>query len=230
MAAASSSSSSIQTRSKKVAMLSTNVYLPDECWKYIFKFLINHDTEHSHRRYFHLKSLPLVSKQLLSITNLLRSSLTIYNPTCQFFHRFSNVASLDLSCYDGDLDDLLVQISCFPLKITSLNISNQLKIPTKGLRVFSKNITTLTSLVCSNIATLYYTHMLFIAECFPLLEELDLSKPTRFIFDKTAFFPAQALSLALPELRQVNLSRNSYISNELLFYLFKNCKLLEEVC
>ncbi|XP_058741958.1 uncharacterized protein LOC131614379 [Vicia villosa] len=210
-------------------MLSTNVYLPDECWEYILEFLINHGTEDTHCRYFHLKSLSLVSKQLLSITNRLRSSLTIYNPTCQFFRRFSNIVSLDLSYYDGDLDDLLVGISHFPLKITSLNISNKLKIPTKGLGVFSKNITTLTSLVCSNIATLYYTHMLFIAECFPLLEELDLSKPTQFKFDKTVFFPAQALSLALPKLRRVNLSRNSYISNELLFHLFKNCKLLEEV-
>ncbi|XP_058729403.1 F-box/LRR-repeat protein 3-like [Vicia villosa] len=218
MAAAASSSSS-------------NVYLLDECWEYIFKFLINHDTEYTHRRYVELKPLSLVSKQFLSVTNRLRSSLTctVYNPTCQFFHRFSNIASLDLSYYvGGDLDDLLIQISRFPLKITSLNISNQLIIRVKGLRAFSKNITTLTSLVCSNIATLYYTHMLFIAECFPLLEELDFSKPKQFKFNKTAFFPAQALSLALPKLRKVNVA-NYYISNELLFHMCKNCKLLKEV-
>ncbi|XP_058728774.1 F-box/LRR-repeat protein 3-like [Vicia villosa] len=217
------------TMAMATASSSSNVYLPDECWEYILEFLINHDTEHTHRRYIHLKSLSLVSKQLLSITNRLRSSLTIYNPTYQFFRRFSNIASLNLSYYDGDLDDLLVGISRFPLKITSLNISNQLKIPTKGLGVFSKNITTLTSLICSNIATLYYSHMLFIAECFPLLEELDFSKPKQFKFDKTAFFPAEALSLALPKLRKVNLSHNSSISNKLLFHLFKNCKLLQEV-
>ncbi|XP_058729239.1 F-box/LRR-repeat protein 3-like [Vicia villosa] len=230
MAGASSSLSSIQTSSKEVATFSSNVYLLDECWECIFKFLINHDIEYSHRRYVHLKPLSIVSKQFLSVTNRLRSSLTVYNPACQFFHRFSNIASLDLSYYvGGDLDDLLVQISRFPLKITSLNISNQLKIPTKGLRVFSKNITTLTSLVCSNIATLYYTHMLFIADCFPLLQELDFSKPTHFKFDKTASFPAQALSLALPKLRKINLYGNYDISNEVLFHLCKNCKLLQEV-
>ncbi|XP_058732691.1 uncharacterized protein LOC131604257 [Vicia villosa] len=110
--AASSSSSSIQVRSKKVAMLSTNVYLPDECWECIFKFLINHDADDTRGRYFHLKSLSIVSNQLLSVTNRLRSSLTIYYPTCQFFDRFSNISSLNLSSYYvGDLDDLLVQIS-----------------------------------------------------------------------------------------------------------------------
>ncbi|XP_058729655.1 F-box/LRR-repeat protein 3-like [Vicia villosa] len=230
MAAASSSLSSIQTSSKEVATFSSNVYLLDECWECIFKFLINHDTDYTHRRYVHLKPLSLVSKQFLSVTNRLRSSLTVYNPACQLFHRFSNIVSLDLSYYvGGDLDDLLVQISRFPLKITSLNISNQLKVPTKGLRAFSKNITTLTSLVCSNIDTLYYTHMLFIAECFPLLQELDFSKPTWFEFDKTASFPAQALSLALPKLRKVNLHGNYDISNEVLFHLCKNCTLLQEV-
>ncbi|XP_058729675.1 uncharacterized protein LOC131601798 [Vicia villosa] len=228
--ATSSSSSSIQAGSKKVAMLSTNVYLPDECWECIFKFLINHEADDTRRRYFHLKSLSLVSKQLLSVTNRLRSSLTIYNPTCQFFHRFSNISSLNLSSYcDGDLDDLLVQISRFPLNITSLNISNQVKIPAKGLRAFSLSNTILRSLICSHIATFYDTDMLFIAECFPFLEELDLSSPTNFIFYKTAFFSAQALSFALPKLCKVNLSNNYYISNELLFHLFKNCKLLEEV-
>ncbi|XP_058729744.1 uncharacterized protein LOC131601853 [Vicia villosa] len=209
-------------------MLSTNVYLPDECWECIFKFLINHDTDDTRRRYFHLKSLSLVSKQLLSVTNRLRSSLTVYNPTCQLFHRFSNISSLNLSSYyDGDLDDLLVQISCFPLNITSLNISNQIKIPAKGLRAFSKNNTTLTSLICSHIATFYDTDTLFIAECFPLLEELDLSSPTNFRFYKTAFFSAQALSFALPKLCKVDLSNNDYISNELLFHLFKNSALRE---
>ncbi|XP_058729435.1 F-box/LRR-repeat protein 3-like [Vicia villosa] len=220
--AAASSLSSVQTRS--------DVYLQDECWECIFKFLINHDTDYTHRRYVHLKPLSLVSKQFLSVTNRLRSSLTVYNPACQFFHRFSNIASLDLSYYvGGDMDDLLIQVSRFPLRITSLNISNQLRIPAKGLRAFSENITTLTSLVCSNIATLIYSHMVFVAECFPLLEELDFSKAKNFKFDKTASFPAEALSLALPKLRKVNLSRNSYISNEILFHLCKNCKLLKEV-
>ncbi|XP_058726448.1 uncharacterized protein LOC131597798 [Vicia villosa] len=63
--------------------------------------------------------------------------------------------------------------------------------------------------------------MLFIDDCFLLLEELDISI-TRFIF-------RQAFSLALSKLRKINLCDNYYMSNELLFHLFKNCKLLEEV-
>ncbi|CAK8574517.1 unnamed protein product [Lathyrus sativus] len=217
-------------------MLSSNVYIPDECWECIFKFLINHDADDTHRRYCHLKPLSIVSKQFLSVTNRLRSSLTFYDPTCQLFHslslfrRFSNISSLNLSSYyDGDLDVLLVQISRFPLKITSLNLSNHPKIPLKGLGIFSENIITLTSLICSNIGTFYDTDVLFIADCFPLLQELDISNPTQFQFNETAFSSAQDLSLALSKLRKVNLSHNYYISDELLFHLFKNCKLLEEI-
>ncbi|XP_050893531.1 uncharacterized protein LOC127100420 isoform X2 [Lathyrus oleraceus] len=220
--AMASSSSSIQTRSKTIRMLSEGVYLPDECWELVLKFLI-YDTDDDHRRYFHLKSVSIVSKQLLSITNRLRSSLTIYNPTCQLFRRFSNIVSLNLSSYYGDINEILIQISHFPLKITSLNLSNQLKIPAKGLRAFSKNIITLTSLICSNIATLYDTDILFIARCFPFLEELDLSNPTEFKFDRnSAFLSARAVSLALSRIRKVNFSPHNIFFHLLVFYLFKN--------
>jgi hypothetical protein len=50
-------------------------YLPDECWEGIFMFL-NDDTD---RRY--LKSLSLVSKRFLLITNRVRFSLKFWYPT-----------------------------------------------------------------------------------------------------------------------------------------------------
>ncbi|RHN40907.1 putative leucine-rich repeat domain, L domain-containing protein [Medicago truncatula] len=37
------------------------------------------------------------------------------------------------------------------------------------------------------------------------------------------------LSLAIPKLRKVNLSRHTYLNDQLLFQLFNNWKLLEEV-
>ncbi|KAK2432476.1 F-box/LRR-repeat protein [Trifolium repens] len=61
-------------------------YLPEELWECIVKFL---DGDDDHRT---LMSLSVVSNQLLSITNRLRSSLTITNQTIPFlprvFHRF----------------------------------------------------------------------------------------------------------------------------------------------
>jgi F-box and leucine-rich repeat protein 2/20 len=113
------------------------------------------------------------------------------------------------------------------LKLTSLNISNQPTIPTKGLQAFSQKITTLTSLTCSNIANLHTNDFILIADCFPLLEELDLSFPKYIDFYDD--FEINALSLVLPKLRKVNLSRSYYINDSSLYHLCKNCEILEEV-
>ncbi|MCI58689.1 F-box/LRR-repeat protein, partial [Trifolium medium] len=64
------------------------------------------------------------------------------------------------------------------------------------------------------------TDLNLIAECFPLLEELDLSN--------NCWLKAEALSTALIKLRKVNLTSNAYLNDQLLFQLFKNCKHLEE--
>ncbi|CAJ2656369.1 hypothetical protein L195_g024495 [Trifolium pratense] len=201
-------------------------YLSDECWKHVFKFL-----DDGHHNNSNLMSLSLASKEFLSITNRLRSTLSIFdgNPTTiSLFHRFSNLTSLDLKFYHGDVDVLLHQISCFPLKLTSLNLSNQLTIPASGLRAFSRNITTLTSLTCSGIYSLCSSDLFLIANCFPLLEEVDLSKPAQFK-DHTNFLNAiKFLSLTLFELRKINLTGHDYINDQSLLHLFKNCKLLEE--
>ncbi|KAL5060863.1 hypothetical protein RYX36_032467, partial [Vicia faba] len=125
--------------------------LPEDCWRHIFKYLNDGDDDdydHNHN----LKSISLVSKQLFSITNSLQLSLSVYNPTLPFlsrlFHRLTNLTSLDLTHFHGDLDAVLRQISLFPLKLTSLNLSHKsMNIPSNGLRAFSQNITTLTSLM-----------------------------------------------------------------------------------
>ncbi|RHN70853.1 putative leucine-rich repeat domain, L domain-containing protein [Medicago truncatula] len=158
----------------KSTMVATDFYLPDDCWEYV-KFLIMVGYR------LHLNFVSVVSKRFLSITNRLRFSLAIYGITYPFltrlFLRFTNLTSLNLTCYSFDLNNLLFEISRFPLKLTSLNISNKSIIPTNGLRAFSENITTLTSLTCSHISCINSTDLLVIAECFPLFEELDLSSP-----------------------------------------------------
>jgi len=203
-----------------------NLYLSDNCWEYVFTFLINDNPRY-------LKSLSTVSKQFLSVTNTLRFSLTILYQTYTFlprlFQRFTNITYLDLSCYNGDLNALLCQIS-FPLNITSLNLSNQPIIPATGLRAFSQNITTLTSLICSNIASLRNNDLVLISDCFPFLEELDLSSSNPFAsrdFDMNVW--VKTMAMVLPKLRKVNLSGYYNIDDSSLLHLCKNCEFLDEV-
>ncbi|XP_058742504.1 uncharacterized protein LOC131615000 [Vicia villosa] len=241
------------------------LYLPDDCWEHVFTFLKDSEDDYHHNpclksmslcdknlfsiidsddydEYDHnrnLKSLSVVSKQFFSITNRLRLSLTVYDPTLPFlsrlFHRFTNLTSLDLTHFPGDLDLLLRQISLFPLKLTSLNLSHKtIIIPANGLRAFSQNITTLTSLICSNLPSFTSNHLFLVAECFPLLQELDLSDPILKIKDyhcnKSSFLDGvEALSLSLSKLRKINLSSHLYINDKSIFHLFNNCKLLQEV-
>ena len=119
------------------------------------------------------------------------------------------------------------QISCFPLNLSSLNLSHHPIIPAE-LRAFSQNITTLTSLTCSRMDSINSNDLLLIAECFPLLEELDLSYP-RKLEDYSFLNGVETLSLTLFKLTKINLSGHYYMNDTSLFNLFKNCKLLQEV-
>ncbi|CAJ2656366.1 unnamed protein product [Trifolium pratense] len=209
-------------------MVASESYLPNDCWECVFKFLDNGNYNNNY-----LKPLSLVSKQFLSITNSLRSTLAIFerNPTI-LFHRFSNVTCLDLKFYSGDLDILLHEISRFPLKLTSLKLFNGRTIPASGLRAFSQNITTLTSLKCYRFDSLRSSDLFLISDCFPLLEELDLGlgKPAQFKDRRNLNFlnAIKFLSLTLFKLRKINLTGHEYINDQCLFHLFKNCKLLKE--
>ncbi|GAU16180.1 hypothetical protein TSUD_298100 [Trifolium subterraneum] len=201
------------------------LYLPDECWESVFKFLIDDNDNH---RY--LEPLSLASKQFLSITNRLRSSITICGPTLPFiptlFHRFPNLSSLHFKRFKGDLNSLLSQISSFPFNLKSLKLSNQSEFPVKGLRALSKNITTLTSLTCSNIDSLSNNHFVLISECFPFLEELHLQhNPISYEVGVTAMLTA------LPKLRKINLCGYGYyeMNDSLFLHLCKNCEFLEDI-
>jgi len=172
------------------------LYLPEDCWEHVIKFL-------NHRS---LESLSVVSKGFLSITNRCRLSLAIFDPTVPFlpgiFQRFTNLTSLDLTCFYGDLDTLLRQISFSPMHLKSLDISNHHTIPEDGFKSLAATMKSLTSLTCSNMFSIRGTDPIIIAECFPFLEELDISFPEE-IESNTDILP-----LALPKLRKVNLSGN----------------------
>ncbi|GAU45755.1 hypothetical protein TSUD_286160 [Trifolium subterraneum] len=203
--------------------------LPDECWEFIFRLIINEDENRNKLRI--LNPLSLVSKQLLSVADRLRFTLTVYEPSYlhRIFKRFTNLNSIKLACFCIDSDKLLRKISCFPWKqLTLLSLYDQRRIPTNGLRAFSRKITTVTSLNCSHIGCLNSSDLFLIAECFPLLEELDLSYPKGCQNFTSYVDGVEALSLALIKLRKVNLSRFP-INNQSLYHLFNNCKYLEEV-
>ncbi|KAK2432477.1 hypothetical protein QL285_017869 [Trifolium repens] len=168
--------------------------LPVELWERIIKLLDGDNCA--------LKSLSVVSKQFLSITNGIKLSLKVTDQTILFFscvyQRFPNLTSLslNLSSETDDFDALLVQISTFPnlSNIKSLYISNpNTSFPTNGLQALSKNMTNLTSFTCSGIRYINSEDIFFTTSCFRLLEELDLS------------YFGGPLSL-LPKLRKINLS------------------------
>ncbi|XP_045816537.1 EIN3-binding F-box protein 2-like [Trifolium pratense] len=247
----SSSSAPLSSSSSSQQMVSS--YLPDECWESIFRFIIidddcNNNNNNNNKNYngigyfgshksfvtknfVNLNSLSLVSKQFLAVTNRLRFSLTFYNEStsCHIFKRFTNLNSLNIKNLYINLNNLLCKISCFPLKqLTSLNISNQHTIPANGLRTFSQKITTLTSLTCSHVDSINNSDLFLIAECFPLLEQLDLSYPLCCKLSSSYVDGVKALSLRLTKLREVNLS-GFPINYQSLFHLFNNCRKLEEV-
>ncbi|CAK8574582.1 unnamed protein product [Lathyrus sativus] len=219
-------------------MAAGDLYLPDDCWECVFKFLNNHEDDKCNR---YLNSLSLVSKQFLSITNRLRFSAAVGSKILPFIHllfqRFPNITSLKLnrsfyrdpnSFKGSDRNAFLHQISSFSLKLKSLDLSGQNIIPADGLRAFSQNVRTLTSLNCSLMNSIRSSDMLLIADCFPLLEELNLGRIAIFNSEDNFIDGINTLSLALSKLGKIDLSGHRYMTDECLFHLFYNCKFLQE--
>jgi len=92
--------------------------LPEEIWESILIFL-NNDHNILNRT---LKSLSVLSKQLLSITNRVRFSATVTNRTIlpRFFQRFPNLTSLQVIglCGDTHVQALFAHPSTSSIDIT----------------------------------------------------------------------------------------------------------------
>ncbi|XP_058730681.1 uncharacterized protein LOC131602553 [Vicia villosa] len=182
-----------------------------------------------------LKSLSVFSKQFLSITNRLRFSVTITDETIPYlprlFHRFPNLTSLNLILLSKTLEqvnELLTLISTFPLDIKSLNLSDGVyTIPASGLIALSKTMKNLRSLTFDNLLNYDKKDLFLIANCFPLLEELNLSYPLTCSNQDFMLEDNDPL-LALPKLRKINLSGNN-INNQFIDFLRQNCRLLQEI-
>lgn len=208
--------------------------LQDDCWEYVLSKLLNNLNVENRNHY--LETLSLVSKQLLDVTNRSVHSVTlIYNPSSfsRLFQRFPNLTSLDLSCFRGDTNILLSRIprSVSLSRLTSLNLSNHPTFPTLGLQTILKNTkSTLTSLTCSNIGSLYHTDISFIADSFPFLQQLDISYPKIITNDSDNYNNAlKLLTQKLSKLRKVNLSGHFYINDSTFFLFCMNCVFLQEL-
>ncbi|CAL5210546.1 unnamed protein product [Lathyrus oleraceus] len=210
--------------------MAAEIVLPNDIWESIFEILLNDCGDGGNNRCLHLHSLSAVSKQLLALTGRQKFHFIISNRTVPFvpslLRRFPNLTSIDLTRFRGNLDAILYQIATLQLPLKWINISNRPTIPANGLRILGRNIKTLTSLICSHVASIFKSDLVIIADSFPLLEELDLS--FHQLID-IAGFGINSLSLALPKLRKVNLSGSFYINEISVFYLCKNCKFIEEV-
>ncbi|XP_058728918.1 uncharacterized protein LOC131601171 [Vicia villosa] len=158
----------------------TSPCLPDDLWECIFKSF-NCD-----RRTF--KSLSVVSKQFLSITNRLRFSLTITDETIPYLprllHRFPNLTTVDLTPLSQarDLGAILTLISTFSVDLHDLSCNS---IAANGLLALSKTMKNLTSFsftpsfpFARRMGNIKKNDILFIVDCFPLLEKFIVTYPS----------------------------------------------------
>ncbi|KEH25247.1 putative leucine-rich repeat domain, L domain-containing protein [Medicago truncatula] len=171
------------------------------------------------------------------------------------FKRFANLNTLNLKHFldHRNLDDLLNQLSNFPLKLTSLKL-DECYFPTDGLQALSQNITTLTSLSCYCVY-FFENSLTDIVDCFPLLTKLIIYFPLVAYDNQTNFVNTihrllskspciQHLelchitslndqhvvdfSLFLGNLVSINLC-GGYLTETTFFSLVRNCPLLTEI-
>ncbi|CAK8543673.1 unnamed protein product [Lathyrus sativus] len=228
-------------------------YLPEDCWEHVLSFIINPLDDGSQ----YIKSLSLVSKQFLSITNRLLFSLRIYHPQLcflyRFFHRFSNLNSLDLWFSSRDLHPdialalrdrpTLKSLSIFgidlkgPNYVTSQYIDSFVSL--KGLISlkihcsqisddflcsFARQGLSFKSFILKNCTGYNYPGIYGLLSKCGAIQHLSL-QPVDFLNNHHVF----QLSLLLPGLISINLSQNSNLTKLALFALIKNCHSLNEI-
>ncbi|KAL5574499.1 hypothetical protein UlMin_016198 [Ulmus minor] len=213
-----------------------SVDLPEECWELIFKLLEVH----------HFASISLVCKRFLMLTNQLMKSLNVSQSTVPFLphllQRFRKLTNINLSDFQGEIDDLLFRIAESGLDLQALDVSKQKAFPSHGLRILGSKLKNLRYLNCSKICSLQDKDLDLIAQLFPSLEELDVSYPYHVVGVysngglNSNFFPKPlsddgfcTLSMKLKGLRKINLSGNQFITDKSLQFLSTNCVQLSEI-
>ncbi|KAE8688210.1 calponin-like proteiny domain-containing protein [Hibiscus syriacus] len=211
--------------------------LAEECWESIFSLL-------EHHRYF--EPLSLVCKRFLSITNLLRRTLTITDPTLEslpnLLLRFPNLTTVVFRDFHSNLDSVLSMISQSGLPLKSLHVSNHKCFPLLGLKHLASKMRNLVELNCSKTGSLKDSDLIEIGNCFPSLEVVDISYPDygcgfspNGSLDFKSFsglvtdYGILGLSSSLKNLRKIDLSGNTFLTDQALVILSSNCLFLSEI-
>ncbi|XP_043719840.1 F-box/LRR-repeat protein 2-like [Telopea speciosissima] len=221
-------------------------YLPEECWESVFVRL-------GHNRY--LEAPSLVCKRFHSISNRLRSSLTVSDPTVLLhggisglIRRFQQLKRIDFVEFHGDADMLLREIGRSGLNLEVLNLSKQRRLPVQGMMELGAKVKTLRILICSRLCFLQDSDLIAIADSFPSLTELDISYPEQDSGSLTKIgsteddcavsgsFPGTVsdvgiamLSSKLQRLCRIDVSGNHFISDRSLLSLSSKCDFLREI-
>ncbi|KAK1323193.1 hypothetical protein QJS10_CPA02g01204 [Acorus calamus] len=147
-------------------------------------------------------------KLFLSITDRLRTTLTISNQTVavRILRRCRNIKRVNVHPrMRGDLDRLISAISRSGVAIEALDLSYQFSFPSSwsvreaGMGTLGR---TLKILICKNIEWLLNRDLVTIAEAFPALEELDISNMEKYVSDAGI----EVLASKLAHLRKINVS------------------------
>ncbi|XAR67836.1 hypothetical protein NMG60_11002760 [Bertholletia excelsa] len=220
-------------------MAETHHDLPDECWELIFDRLDHHSQ---------LEPLSLVCKRFLSVTDQIRTSLAVVKATVLvhgslsgLFGRFRNLKSLDFSRFGGDLDLVIREIAGSNLRIETVDVSRNERLPLEGLRALVSNMPSLRVLNCAFLGRFCDAELIAMANSMPWLVELNFSFPKND-FELGSQVQAgissitnvtdsgiEELASKLKGLRKINISGNYFLSDRSLVALSTNCSLLTEI-
>lgn len=194
--------------------------LPEYCWELIASRLDHH------RQW---EPLSLVSKKLLSITNHLRTSLKVINPSIEIFskqlQRLPNVRRIDLSKFKGPLKEAFLEIARSGVNIEELNVSYKSDPCINLLKDLGSKMKNIKVFRCSK-SYLKDSDLIVLADSLSSIEELDISEQHfQYITDEGI----SAMSMKLKNLQKINLSGNSKISDQSIFSLSLNCESLTDI-
>ncbi|XXG51949.1 hypothetical protein AAC387_Pa03g0398 [Persea americana] len=211
--------------------------LPEECWEAILD-RIKPTEDHQ------LESISLVCKRFLSISNRLLTTLNISIRTVllapggdfsSLFLRFHHLKRINLTGSLGadNLDRIIRAISRSDLRLTALDLSNQVRFPYSTIHELGLRMNaTMRTLICAQMDILQDRDLMKIADSFPDLEELDISYPVnsrRPMFTGVSDSGISAIATKLQKLQSINISGNDFVSDDALIELSSRCAFLSEI-
>ncbi|KAG5545043.1 hypothetical protein RHGRI_017494 [Rhododendron griersonianum] len=213
--------------------------LPDEVWELILNKL--------HQRHHSLLESPSLScKRFLSITNALRTRLSIVDPTTiplsTLFNRFPNLNSVHLRFFSaGDLGRVIADIATSGLNLRTLNFTGTDSLPLESCRLLGSRMKNIRVLICLALRTLRDIELVVIADSMPCLEDLDISFPEND-FGSDPELQGRSLgevgvtdsgievvSSKLKCLQKIFMSGNEFLTDKSLIALSTNCVHLKEI-